>query len=594
MPRLLLRSLLALLVLACAATADAAELPRGGTSLLPDDALQAMQVSDASKVEQRQIDIAGQSFQKAMEVHLPGPVMKPWDVQYTCNTQRPVKKGDVLHARLNARCIKSMSGTAALGVVFEMSQEPWDKSLDFQHSVGSEWKVIDIPFVARRDFAAGEAHLCIRVGYANQTMQIGGIQLLNYGQGFDRSLLPLTQITYGGREASAPWRKAAAERIETIRKANLKVTVKDPAGKPIPAAQVHIALLRHEFAWGTGLDARPMLGSSPDDMKYREMLKTYFNHVVIGDALKWDYMESNGSKHADPMVAWALENHFTVRGHNLIWPGKEYLPKRVAAMIDKPEQLRKLCDTRITDTAARYTGKLVDWDVINEPSGNHYVQDVLGQQEMVRWFKLAKAADPKAKLYINDYEILASSNSVDSTHQKQYADIIKYLLDQGAPVEGIGMQGHFSTNLTDPENLLRILDRFAQFKLPIKVTELDITLADEKLRADYMRDLCTILFSHPAVVGVLQWGFWEKYHWIPEAAIFDTNWNLRPHGKAWVDLVHKQWKTDLTQPTNAAGQVAVRGFKGDYEITVTTSDGQTARQAVLLTAANAEVTITVK
>jgi hypothetical protein len=64
------------------------------------------------------------------------------------------------------------------------------------------------------------------------------------------------------------------------------------------------------------------------------------------------------------------------------------------------------------------------------------------------------------------------------------------------------------------------------------------------------------------------WGFWEGRHWRPEAALYDHNWNLRPHGQVWVDLVHKQWKTDLELKTDGSGRAQVRGFCGDYELTI--------------------------
>lgn len=585
---------LACLAFAGASAALASDLPTGGTSLLPPGDLQNLQISDPARVEHPDLKITGQPFQKAVEFTLTGPATNPWDVQTSCLIESTVKKGDVLHARIFARCAKSMTGSASVGIVYEMNKEPWEKSMEFQYSVGSDWTVIDVPFVAKRDFAPEASQFCVRLGYANQTIQIGGVELLNYGQGFDRSKLPLTRITYAGREADAPWRKAAAERIEKLRKADLTVTVKDPAGHGIPNAQVHVEMLRHEFAWGTAVAAGPMLGKNPDDQKYREILKKYFNQVTIENSLKWPTLERVGYKEADAMVPWLLENQFTIRGHNLIWPGKEVLPKKALALMDKPDELRRLCDKHITDTVRHYAGKLVDWDVINEPYTNHLIQDKLGDQEMAHWFKLAKAADPTSLMYLNDYEILASGNQLDSSHQNHYFNTIKSLLAQGAPVEGIGMQAHFSSNLTAPENLLKILDHFSQFKLPIKVTELDINLDDEQLRADYMRDLTTVVFSHPSVVGVIQWGFWEKAHWIPQSAIFDKSWNLRPHGQVWVDLVYKQWKTDVTQPTSAAGVLKLRAFKGDYEITVTTSDGKTIQQAARLTGTGSDVAITVK
>jgi GH35 family endo-1,4-beta-xylanase len=210
----------------------------------------------------------------------------------------------------------------------------------------------------------------------------------------------------------------------------------------------------------------------------------------------------------------------------------------------------------------------VDWDVVNEPYSNHDFMDILGNAEMVEWFKLARAADPKVKLYINDYGVL-ESGLANNRHADHYFKTIQYLIDQGAPLDGIGFQGHVGSRLTAPADLLAVLDKFSVFDKRFKITELDINLDNEDdLRADYMRDFMTVCFSHDRVDGILHWGFWAGRHWIPQAALFDKEWNLRPHGKAYEDLVFKTWWTDQSVRSDARGEATVRGFLGDYDVLV--------------------------
>jgi hypothetical protein len=78
----------------------------------------------------------------------------------------------------------------------------------------------------------------------------------------------------------------------------------------------------------------------------------------------------------------------------------------------------------------------------------------------------------------------------------------------------------------------------------------------------------TAIFSHPAVAGFTQWGFWSKRHWLPDGAIYGPDWSLRPHGKAYFDLVEKTWWTDARGKTDASGRFNFRGFYGDYDIIV--------------------------
>jgi GH35 family endo-1,4-beta-xylanase len=215
--------------------------------------------------------------------------------------------------------------------------------------------------------------------------------------------------------------------------------------------------------------------------------------------------------------------------------------------------------------------------------------DILGNEVMVDWFKSAHAADPQAKLFINDYAILAGGGGT-TPHRDHYEKTIRLLIDKGAPLDGIGMQGHFATSLTAPEDLLKILDRFAQFKKTIWVTEYDIVLGDEALAGDYTRDFYTTLFSHPAVGGIVMWGFWDGSHWKNNAPLYRRDWSEKPAAGAYRDLVKKQWHTEQTLSSDAKGTVSLSGFLGAYEIVVTTK-GQTKSAKATLVAGGSEVKV---
>ena len=130
------------------------------------------------------------------------------------------------------------------------------------------------------------------------------------------------------------------------------------------------------------------------------------------------------------------------------------------------------------------------------------------------------------------------------------------------------MQAHFGDQLTSPMDLLAIYDRFAALGVPIRITELDINVADEKLQADYFRDFLITSFSDPEINGILLWGFWAKEHWRPDAALFRRDWSVKPNGKVWKDLVLGKWRTNVDGTTEGDGTFSTRGFLGDYEVTV--------------------------
>jgi hypothetical protein len=115
-------------------------------------------------------------------------------------------------------------------------------------------------------------------------------------------------------------------------------------------------------------------------------------------------------------------------------------------------------------------------------------------------------------------------------------------------------------------------------------------MLDRSLQADYMRDYLIALFSHPNVGGVMLWGFWEGRHWRPDAALFERDWTPRPAARAWMDLVHREWKTDLTLTTDERGNARARGFCGDYDLRVTYGD-TSMTMATKLTRGGTEVTV---
>ena len=154
--------------------------------------------------------------------------------------------------------------------------------------------------------------------------------------------------------------------------------------------------------------------------------------------------------------------------------------------------------------------------------------------------------------------------------------------------------GHFlaDQNLTPPAELLETLDHYAVFGLPLQITEFDVRFgkqgefmgpspAEETLQADYTRDFLIAAFSHPRVVGVVMWGFWEGRHWYPSAALYRKDWSIKPNGKVWKDLVLRQWWTREKGITGDDGMFRTRGFLGEYELTASYA-GQTVAEHLSL------------
>ncbi len=560
-----------------------AALPADAPSVIAARGIAAFHLNGAG-ASVRTIAVEGQPFTSAIQIRTTTKPEKPYAIQLAAKTTGPIKMGNVLLATFWARGVEHSpeADEARTEFVLELGRDPFTKSGVLPAALDREWSKYYVPCSAMSDLPAGEGAIGFRCGYDPQVFEIAALNVRNYGTAVDIKALPYTPGNYTGRGLDAPWRKAAAERIEKIRKADLAITVTDAAGKPVPGAQVRVVQKKHAFGWGTAVDATQLLADGPDADRYCATLLADFNKVVIENHLKWHLWENDRETGAKA-VAWLRERGFPVRGHCLVWPGKENLPKDVLPLLEKPDELRARITAHITEQVSAFRGQLAEWDVLNEPFSNTDVQKVLGDSAMIDWFKGAHAADPDAQLFINDYSILETGGR-DTAHQDHYFKTIKALLDAGAPVQGIGIQGHFSEDLTAIPRLIAILDRFATFGLPIQITEFDINTYDEPLQADYTRDFLTAMFSHASLMGVVTWGFWEKNHWIPPAAFYRTDWSPRPAGMVWKELTQKTWWTDTEVRTGADGVAKVRGFLGDYEVQVsgTTHSAKLTREGARL------------
>lgn len=92
-----------------------------------------------------------------------------------------------------------------------------------------------------------------------------------------------------------------------------------------------------------------------------------------------------------------------------------------------------------------------------------------------------------------------------------------------------------------------------------------------------------ICFSHPGIDGFIMWGFWDGKHWADNAPLYDKDWNLKPEGEAWMQLVFDQWWTDENGNTDARGRWQTRAFLGEHRVTVTGPGGEMVQREAVVT-----------
>jgi endo-1,4-beta-xylanase len=202
--------------------------------------------------------------------------------------------------------------------------------------------------------------------------------------------------------------------------------------------------------------------------EYAQVLAREFNLVVAENVMKWGALQTARGEYnfaaADLLLSFAQKNRQAVRGHTLVW--HQQLPRWMYGSFTSAEMEAILSD-HIRTVVGRYRGQIAYWDVVNEAIGDDARLrstpfDVLpGYLEKA--FRLARAADPSAKLFYNDY----GAEGLGAKSGAIYA-LLKDLKAKGAPVDGVGFQVHVDSSFSPRQvRMAENLERFAQLGLEI-------------------------------------------------------------------------------------------------------------------------------
>jgi len=188
-------------------------------------------------------------------------------------------------------------------------------------------------------------------------------------------------------------------------------------------------------------------------------------------------------KNADAIVDFAVSHHIKIRGHNLCWHNQEarWMFKGPNGEPVTKELLLQRLKKHILTVAGRYKGKIYAWDVVNEAVDDS--DDTTQVYRKSNWYKIcngpdfidsafkyAHEADPNAKLYYNDY------NSEHPVKREKIYKLLKKLIADHAPIDGVGMQAHWKLNDPSPDELRKALDEVTSLGLKVQFTEMDITI----------------------------------------------------------------------------------------------------------------------
>jgi GH35 family endo-1,4-beta-xylanase len=552
-----------------------------GTDVIPPGDVGAFRVKHGEPYGTMEVvDVQGMPFKKAMRLRTKEkpPMFKYFQVDARSLVE--LKLDEPMMITFWARAVEFQPGKdhATADFYFARTSPPYLGSLREGARLGKEWKKFYFPFtmlIKNKDkkgdllsiSAPGDQRLCFNPETDPQVIEIADVHVVRYPASVKLADLPMMRYTYPGREADAPWRKEAQERIAQYRMGDLRVEATGEDGKPVEGAEVHVQMKRHAFRFGcVASDYRLVGDRSRDGERYGKEFARLFNTAAMiahrstmQDAKKWKGVLSG--------LAWLKEHDIDVRAHCVVWGSWRKNPPAMREAFEKnPEGLRQEIRREMVArmTALKDLGAIYEWDAINEGYRSNDWTTMLGRQEMVEWIKLARQTDPNVKLVLNEGLGLGAADE----RFDWFCDAVKFLKDGGAPLDGLGLQAHQGKTIADPAEMVRRLDTLARFGLDIRLTEVDQRTLDEPLQADCLRDLLTVAFSHPSVSGFTFWGFWDSQHDFYNTYFYRKDWSLKPSGQAYKDLVFGRWWTDVKGASDKAGAYGVRGFLGDYAVIV--------------------------
>lgn len=291
-----------------------------------------------------------------------------------------------------------------------------------------------------------------------------------------------------------------------------------------------------------GTAVAPYYFAEPD---YVNVLTNEFDTVTPENQLKWAVLRPEDNvfdfSSGDSVVAFAVSNKISVRGHNLVWHfmNPDWLDR---VNWTKKEITNLLCQ-HIKKVVKRYKGTILEWDVVNEPLNENgklrksVWLNRIGPDYIEKSFRWAHEADPKAILFINEYGTEMPGKKADGLY-----DLLKQLLKKKVPIHGVGFQCHFDLEkIPDREKMAQNILRFAKLGLKIEFTEVDIRFKGDKTekllqaQAKAYEDLMNVALITPNFSSFVLWGFTDKYSWVPyffqdygNALIFDEEFSKKP------------------------------------------------------------------
>ena len=292
-----------------------------------------------------------------------------------------------------------------------------------------------------------------------------------------------------------------------------------------PSPPVQSDTLRAAAAAQARLVGTAVQSSLLSNGQYSAVAGREFNYLTAEYEMKWNIVEpANGVSNfaaGDAIVGYAASQGMRVKGHTLIWHGAT--PSWVNSL--SPADLRVAIERHIRGVAGYYRGRVHAWDVVNEAVADDggglrdtVFRQKLGDSYIADAFRLAREADPGARLFYNDY----GGEGLSAKANRIY-ELVRDLVAAGVPIDGVGLQMHISAANRPPDaSIAANMRRLADLGLTVHISEMDVRISNlagtQQSRLDAQRaayhDVVRVCMTEPRCEAVTFWGFTDAHTWI--------------------------------------------------------------------------------
>ncbi len=314
-----------------------------------------------------------------------------------------------------------------------------------------------------------------------------------------------------------------------------------------------------ELAAGAGIRIGSAVTAPPTlhEPAYASALETTFGAGTPENHMKWGPIHPAPDVYdfvaADAIVAALEGDGSVVRGHTLAWHMQN--PTWLTDGTWSAAEATELLEDHISTVVGRYAGRIEQWDVANEAIGidgspwpNPWTTSIGHPEYLDIAFTAARAADPSAELYYNDFLIELPGPRFDAV-----LELVDGLIARGVPIDGVGSQAHLhlgtcATARQCANGVLANALALDERGLDLAITELDVSIelpastGELAQQAEVYRGVLQGCLLAPNCDTMVLWGVDDGHSWIPgflpgygAALILDAEYAPKPAHDALVE-----------------------------------------------------------